>query len=117
MGLLLLLAAAFPGDWPNLRGPSHDGNVEHASLLEAWPKDGPPVVWSRKLGQGYSSFCVVGNRAWTQYQTLTGQAVICLDAATGDTLWETTSGLPYESVGIYPGPRSTPAWHEGRIYS
>src|SRR5947209_5797221 len=73
-------------DWPHLRGPNYDAVSAETGLADAWPPDGPPVLWSRDLGQGYSGFVVVGRRAFTQAQTLAGQVVLCLDRDTGQTL-------------------------------
>ena len=42
--------------------------------------------------------------------------MICLERDTGHTVWEYRVGAPYELVGIYPGPRSTPAVFEGSVY-
>ena len=103
-------------NWPHLRGPNYNSHSDETELLESWPADGPPVLWVQDLGQGYSGFCCVENRIYTQMQTVTGQYVVCLDADTGETLWEHRYGLPYEALGIYPGPRSTPTWSNGRLY-
>lgn len=104
-----------PG-WPCLRGPRYDGHSAEVHLADRWPEEGPPVLWTRPLGQGYSAFTAVGDRAYTQYQTLAGQFVLCVDAATGQTIWEYRYDWPYEAAGIYPGPRSTPTWADGKIY-
>ncbi len=104
------------GDWPGLRGPTQDGVATGEQLAEAWPAGGPPILWSRELGQGYSSFAIVGDLAYTQYQTSFSQFVICLERDTGRTVWETRVGDAYELVGLYPGPRSTPAVFEGAVY-
>lgn len=74
------------------------------------------MLWRRALGQGYSSFAVVQGRAYTQSQDLWGQYLVCLDAATGETIWSHRYDVPYETAGIYPGPRSTPAVSDGRVY-
>lgn len=74
------------------------------------------MLWRRVLGQGYSSFAVAEGRAYTQYQDLWGQYLVCLDAATGETVWSHRYDVPYEMAGIYPGPRSTPAVSDGRVY-
>ena len=103
-------------DWPQWRGPTFDAISGETDLADEWPAAGPPVLWSRQIGQGYSSFIAVGNRVFTQTQTLYEQAVVCLDADTGETIWSTRYGWPYEGGGLYPGPRSTPAWHDGKIY-
>ncbi len=114
--LMVLNRMSSAGDWPGLRGPGQDGIAIGETLAETWPVSGPPILWSRDLGQGYSSFAVVGDLAYTQYQNALGQYVICLERDTGQTVWETRVGAPYELVGIYPGPRSTPAVFKGAVY-
>jgi len=73
------------------------------------------MLWERPLGQGYSAFTVSGNRCYTLYQSAFSQNLICLDAATGQTLWEFPCGSPYEQLGLYPGPRSTPTLTGGKV--
>jgi len=102
--------------WPQWRGPTFDGISTETGLADAWPAAGPPVLWTRELGQGYSSFIAVGPHVFTLTQTLYEQAVVCLDADTGKTVWSSRFGWPYDGGGLYPGPRSTPTWHAGRIY-
>lgn len=102
--------------WPFVRGPDYDGRSSETDLVETWGPDGPAVLWSRKLGQGYSSIVVSGTRAYTQYQTLAGQFVVCLEAETGQTVWEYRYDWPYEAAGVYPGPRATPTLTDGRVY-
>jgi len=41
---------------------------------------------------------------------------VCLDGGTGHVVWEHRYGWPYQAAGMYPGPRATPTWHDGRIY-
>lgn len=105
-----------PFGWPQWRGPTFDAISTETDLVDTWPEAGPPVLWSRELGQGYSSFIAVGPHVYTLVQTLYEQAVVCLDAKTGKTVWSTRFSWPYEGGGLYPGPRSTPTWHAGRIY-
>jgi len=107
--------AGAPG-WPHLRGPHYDAISDETGLADSWPPQGPPVLWSLKLGRGYSGFIAVGGRVYTQIQTLARQSVVCLDADTGRQIWEYGYGWPYEPAGMYPGPRATPTWHAGRIY-
>jgi outer membrane protein assembly factor BamB len=102
--------------WPQLRGPTFDSISMETGLADSWPKEGPPLVWTRELGQGYSSFVAVGNRVFTQTQNLYQQSVVCLDSMTGDTVWTHHYAWPYDGGGLYPGPRSTPTWHNGRLY-
>jgi outer membrane protein assembly factor BamB len=102
--------------WPFLRGPDYNGHSPEINLADSWPGEGPPVLWNRALGQGYSAFTAAGDRVFTQYQTLAGQYVICLTAETGETIWEYRYAWPYEAGGVYPGPRATPALADGRVY-
>lgn len=108
--------AAAPTSWPQWRGPVHDGSIAGEELIEKFPEGGPPVLWLRELGQGYSGFAVVGERAFTMTQTLYEQQLICVDAATGKTSWATNVGWPYDGGGLYPGPRSTPAVVGERVF-
>jgi hypothetical protein len=55
--------AADPG-WPFLRGPNYDGHSPETKLADAWPESGPPVLWSRALGQGYSGFVAADGRLY-----------------------------------------------------
>jgi outer membrane protein assembly factor BamB len=107
---------ATQSDWPHLRGPRYDGHAAEADWAEAWPTAGPPMLWNREIGRGYSGIIAVGNRVYTQTQTLTEQKVVALDADTGLMIWEYCYGWPYEPGGMYPGPRATPTWANGRIY-
>ena len=102
--------------WPQLRGPGYDAHSGETELADGWPAAGPPVLWTKKIGAGYSGLIVKGGCAYTQTQTLTEQDVLALEADTGQTIWEHRYGWPYESGGMYPGPRATPTWAGGRIY-
>ncbi len=107
---------AAPTDWPHLRGPNYDAVSAETGLVEAWPEGGPPVLWARELGQGYSGFVAVGGRVYTQFQTRTGQYVIALDADSGEEVWRRRVDWPWQPAGAYPGPYATPTWHGGRLY-
>lgn len=116
---LLLAAPAARGqdaEWPHVRGPNYDGRSAETGLADRWPADGPPVLWERELGQGYSGFAVAGRHAFTQYQNRIGQFVTALDADTGDAVWRRRVDWPWQPLGAYPGPYATPTWHAGRVY-
>jgi outer membrane protein assembly factor BamB len=102
--------------WPFVRGSAFDGHSPEMRLADEWPPAGPPVLWTRELGQGYSAIIAVGQRCFTQTQSIAGQFVVCLDADTGATIWEHRYDLPYELIGVYPGPRATPSFNHGRVY-
>lgn len=102
--------------WPFLRGPSFDGHSPEIHIANSWGDEGPPVLWTRELGQGYSAFVAEDGFVYTQGQTLSGQYLYCLAAETGKTVWKYKIDWPYEGMGVYPGPRSTPTISEGKVY-
>jgi len=107
-----------PGEsagWPHLRGPRYDSTSTETGLLDTWPQRGPPVLWVREVGTGYSGFAAVGRQVFTQRQTAYYQSVLCLDADSGEPVWEYRYGWPYDAAGMYPGPRATPTWSAGRV--
>lgn len=103
-------------DWPHLRGPQYNAHAPDTDLADSWPPEGPPMLWTREIGRGYSSLTIVGNRVFTQSQTLTTQRVLALNADSGQTVWEYPYEWPYDPGGMYPGPRSTPTISNGRLY-
>jgi outer membrane protein assembly factor BamB len=119
-GALLLLFVASPAfaqpEWPHVRGPNYDAVSTETGLVASWPAAGPPVLWTRELGQGYSGFTIATGRVFTQYQTKLAQFVVALDAETGTELWRVRVGLPWQPAGAYPGPYATPTVHGGRVF-
>jgi hypothetical protein len=63
-------------DWPHVRGPAYDGRSAETGFADQWPAEGPPVLWARDLGPGYSGFVVAAGRAFTLFQTNTGIFVV-----------------------------------------
>jgi outer membrane protein assembly factor BamB len=114
IAVVVLPMSLVAADWPQLRGPTHDGHSAESSIAESWPTDGPPVLWAKEIGAGYSGFVVVGDRAFTLAQSLHQQFMLCLDANTGETIWTHRYALPFEG-GLYPGPRSTPTVSGDRV--
>jgi len=103
-------------NWPTIRGVAWDGHSVENAIADSWPADGPAVLWTRELGQGYSAFIAWDQCVATQYQHLSGQSVICMAADSGTTKWEYRYDWPYDPAGVYPGPRSTPTYDNGFVY-
>ena len=103
-------------DWPTIRGAALDGHSSEKEIADYWPAEGPAVLWTRQLGQGYSAFIAWDQSVATQYQHLSGQFIVCMAADTGTTKWEYYYDWPYDPAGVYPGPRSTPTYDSGFVY-
>ena len=106
-----------PGDWPAFRGAQRDGQVRGIEIANHWETAPPQLVWRHRIGPAWSSIAVVGDRLFTQEQVGEREAVVSLDAATGGRIWshEDTARLRDSQGG--DGPRGTPTFADGRIYS
>ena len=86
LALLLCAPTAHAGsdDWPEWRGPHHDG----VSRETGWTPEGREL-WTREVGLGYSAVTVVGGRVYTLgFDAEAEEDVVwCLDAETGEALW------------------------------
>jgi len=94
--------------WPSFRGPYRDGRQPGVTFDEDWEQSPPKQIWKTKIGPGWSSFSVAGDRLFTQEQRGDNEAVLCMNAKTGETLWVFEyPGRFWESVAG-AGPRATP---------
>lgn len=106
-------------EWPQWGGPNRNFKVQSGALKESWPAAGPQQLWSRPLGEGHSAILVDNGKLFTMYGSGNRETVICLDAATGKTVWE----FPYETstrgldLEFGKGPHSTPLIVGNLIYS
>lgn len=108
-------------DWPQWRGPNRDGHATPQSLLQQWPDGGPQLKWqAENLGRGYSSVSVVGNRLYTMGSLQQKCVLICLDASSGDLIWQqnvSRAGTRKDyNVGWGAGPRGTPTIDGGQVF-
>jgi outer membrane protein assembly factor BamB len=109
---------SLPGAWPQWGGPDRNFVVQTAGLADAWPDDGPPVVWSRPLGLGHSALVADDTRLYTLYRPgkeisrkgpwESREVVVALDRATGRTLWEHEYPSRPENFSFGAGPHTTP---------
>lgn len=106
-----------PGDWPCFRGPERDGRLVGVRITTDWKERPPREVWRHQIGPGWSSFAVVGDSLFTQEQRGEDELVVCYDAATGAERWIHTDRARFMETLGGPGPRATPTFHEGKIYT
>lgn len=107
-----------PGDWPGFRGAEREGKLHGVRLSTNWAKDPPQLVWRQRVGPGWSSFAVLGNRLYTQEQRGDDEVVVCYEADSGKEFWvHHDEGVRFvEAVGGN-GPRATPTFAAGRLYT
>jgi outer membrane protein assembly factor BamB len=112
--LVALTATAFAEDWKHYRGPKFDGST--TETVEAFPKSGPRELWRVQLGTGHSSMAVAGRWLYSAGYKDGHEVLVCLDTATGKSVW-TQSWLA--KLGDYlfeGGPRATPTIDGDRVY-
>src|SRR5262249_37664537 len=81
------------------------------------PPEGPKELWRVKGGDGYSSFAVAGDVAYTMVGGEGGkQSVIALDVKTGQRLWTHDCDVGKGDHRGFPGPRATPTLDGDRLY-
>jgi len=111
--------AAIPlvAQWPGFRGARRDGVVRGVGLESDWAASPPEELWRRPVGPGWSSFALVGDRLCTQEQRGEDETVACYRASTGDPLWVHADRARFWEALAGAGPRATPTYHEGRLYT
>jgi outer membrane protein assembly factor BamB len=106
-----------PGDWPGFRGLNRDSRLTGVRITTNWTQRPPKELWRHRVGPGWSSFAVVGNRLFTQEQRSEEEVVVCYDANSGAELWAHADLARFTETMAGPGPRATPTFHEGKLYA
>ncbi len=120
-------ASTFPeitkgeADWPCWRGPKHDGSSPQTGLITDWG-DGLTLQWrvgflcKGRFTSTWGAPVVQGNRLIVPGRTDTHDQIFCLDAASGELIWESR----YESEakrGYGRGPRASACIANERVYT
>jgi len=105
-------------DWPQFLGPRQTGISGETGLLTKWPEAGPPLVWAKTVGTGYSAPSVRGEKLVVHHRVRGEEIVECLHALTGTPVWkyayESNFSDPY---GYNNGPRCSPLLTQDRCYT
>jgi hypothetical protein len=105
--LVGLAGAAVAGDWPQFMGPNRDGTAPGETLLTTWPEGGPKILWTVPVGRGFAGAAIRDGKVYLlDRMGRKGDALRCLDLATGKEAWR----FAYDAPGrlAYDGSRSTP---------
>lgn len=86
--LLGLVHSVLAEDWPQWRGPDRSNASRETGLLQAWPADGPPLLWTLTgLGEGIAAMAVADGTAYTLGYRDDTEFLFAIDAATGESRW------------------------------
>ncbi len=117
---LTLTAGEQPTAWTQWGGPHQEFRASVEGLAEQWPESGPNQLWSRELGEGYSAILYEGGRLYTMYRDGDQEAVVCLNAKNGKTVWEHKYDHAPKEGHVHQfgdGPRSTPLIAGNMLYT
>ncbi|HYE86809.1 MAG TPA: PQQ-binding-like beta-propeller repeat protein [Vicinamibacterales bacterium] len=128
-GVVLLIVAVLGGlvsaqtqraDYPQWRGAGRDGAATFSAPL-TWP-DTLTKKWQVEVGIGYSAPITVGARVYAFSRQGEDEVMRALDAATGTVVWETKYNAtftpnPAATRTHGTGPKSTPTFADGRLYT
>lgn len=125
----LVLSAAPVADWPQYNGANSDRTSRESLDPQALKKPRLEFDWKVPARDGFASFVVEGNRAYTLVLRGSGDTLretcIALDVEGGQELWATPLGLSKYDGGAErgaegndggDGPRSTPSVVDGKVY-
>ncbi|MBN1507025.1 MAG: PQQ-binding-like beta-propeller repeat protein [Sedimentisphaerales bacterium] len=107
-------------DWPNYRGPNHDGISSETDWQSRWGDSGPVVLWRSSIGIGFATTAVANGRAYVSGNTGKDDAtdlVFCFDAETGKEVWRHSYPCPLLPKSYEGGTLSTPTVDSGKVYS
>ena len=104
----ILPQIAFAADWPNWRGPDHNGISRETGWQADWPDDDPPIAWKGEVGIGFSSFAVADGRVFTTGNEDDRDTLWCLDAESGEVVWEHSYDEPLDPKYFDGGTLATP---------
>lgn len=116
----LVICFTFPAhadDWPNWRGPNHDGISSETQWNSDWSKAKPKVAWRAKVGLGFSSVAVADGRLYTIGHQDGNEFIFCLNAETGKEIW--SKNYPCNKIARFyeGGSSSTPSVDGDRVYT
>ena len=115
ISILLTTNSIYASDWPQYLGPDRNALSSEKGLLRSWPAEGPKVLWTVPLGEGFGGPAISEGKVYV-YDRVDDKTNIlrCLDLITGKEEWTFSNEAP-GSVS-FDGSRSVPSIDENRIY-
>lgn len=117
--VLLMMVTALPvarADWPQWLGPRRDGSSE--DIVSPWK--GPlRIRWRVPAGEGHSSPIVANGKVFLHARVAGADAeeVLAFEAESGKLCWQQQYPRAPFSNQFGTGPRATPLFNQGRLYT
>lgn len=124
-GLVLLISLIAGGmaagaDWPNYRGPNHNGITSETNWTSDWGQTGPRVLWKKSVGIGFSTTAVADGCVYAMGNTGkqgNTDVVFCFDAKTGAEIWKHSYPCPLQPKNYEGGTLSSPTVDSTKVYT
>lgn len=120
--VLTFLTATLQGAdvyWPGWLGPKRDGWVKGFQPPKVWPAK-LQKQWQFKVGDGYGTPLVVGDRVFQHARVGEEEVVWALDLKSGRKIWQTSYKTPFKIGGggekHGKGPKANPTYADGRLF-
>ena len=113
---------AIAADWPNFRGPDHNGISQETAWRADWGDAVPKTLWKTSVGMGSSSVVIAEGRAYTmgnhgETEAEETDTVYCFNAATGEVIWTHSYLCPLVPKYYEGGTLSTPTVDGKVVYT
>lgn len=106
---------SFGNDWPQYLGPTRNAISSETGLLQSWPAEGPEVLWTVPLGDGFGGPAVSKGKVYVLDRIANKEDIMrCLDLATGEEEWTFSYNAPGQVDR--PGSRSVPTIEGKYVY-
>jgi outer membrane protein assembly factor BamB len=115
ISVLLATNSVFASDWPQYLGPDRNAVSSEKGLLRSWPADGPKVLWTVPLGEGFGGPAISEGKVYVYDRVADKTNILrCIDLLTGKEEWT----FSHEAPGTVDrnGSRSVPTIDGNRIY-
>src|SRR5579883_460409 len=100
--------------WTDFRGPHRDGVYSEGEITTDWPLK---MLWKEPVGGGYASISFGEGLAYTIEQRRGNETIAAYNPETGREIWIYAYPASFDEVLGGPGPRATPVFYDGLLYS
>jgi outer membrane protein assembly factor BamB len=102
-------------DWPQYLGPNRDNISQETDLTSSWSKEGPKVLWSQAVGEGFGGPSIYQAKVYVLDRENSEKDILrCFDLNSGEELWN------YSHIDSgkfsFNGSRATPTVDGKNIY-
>lgn len=105
-------------DWPRFLGPEGTASSTETGLVDKFPTNGPPLLWSKPVGTGYSAPSIMVDQLVLHHRVGDQEIVQAMNAASGKESWKHAYPTSYQDpYGYNNGPRCTPLLTADRCYT